>query len=36
MGILNGTHSQGQLVEDHKFLCLVQDNSLTQHEPQAY
>ena len=31
MGILNGIHSRAQGVEDQRFLCLVQDNFLTQH-----
>ena len=31
MGILNGTHNRARGVEDQKFLCLVQDNFLTQH-----
>ena len=32
MGILNGTHNRAQAgVEDQQFLCLVQDNFLTQH-----
>ena len=31
MGILNGIHYRAQGVEDQKFLCLVQDNCLTQH-----
>ena len=31
MGILNGIHYIAHGVEDQQFLCLVQDNFLTQH-----
>ena len=31
MGISNGIHNRAQGVEDQQFLCLVQDNFLTQH-----